>query len=218
MATRPVFMPKQHAVGVNVVNVEFEWFPGFSIAQKQRSIGALHTAFVTEHPDAHVLEISSKSPIATGVALSAFNLATDGLPGTAGPFTVEAAFQGSKVFERGGPFHELIGSDSRRARKDERLRSSGSLTAFQFGQQVFPLLPRTFFYDWLYINVLLENTALVEALATYTAFTDIEFNPKRSLNCQAAALALFTSLRINGVPVEALRAPDMFMSLAYGLE
>lgn len=176
MAIRPVFMPKHNAVGIRVVNVEFEWFPGFSVAQKQRSIGALHAAFAAEYPEAHVLEISSKSPIATGVALSAFNLTADGLPCVAGPFTVEAAFQGSKVFEHGGPFHELIGSDSRRARKDERLQSSGALTAFQFGQQVFPLLPRTFFYDWLYINVLLKNTALIEALSAYTAFTDIESN------------------------------------------
>lgn len=217
MAVRPIFIPRQEAVGVDVINVEFQWFPGFSIAQKQRSIHALHEAFLTTHASSRIMEISSKSPTPMGVALSAFNLSTTvGLLGRKGPFTVEAAFQGSKVFSLGGPFEELIGNDSRRARKDERLQNSGALEGFQFSNHHFPLLPRTFFYDWLYINVLLQNEALVDALTPFNAFTDIEFNPKRSLNCQAGALALFASLRLNKIPLSALQDPYVFCQLAYG--
>lgn len=215
MAVRPVFLAKKDTVGIDTINVDFQWFPGFSTAQKQRSIKALHAAFITQYPTAQVVEISSKSPIPMGTALSAFNLSTTAMPGYAASFNVEAAFQGSKVFEQGGPFCELIGTDARQARKDERLRNSGALTAFQFGDLLFPLIPHTFFYDWLYINVLLKNEPLMEALMPFNAFTDIEFNPKRSLNCQAGALALFTSLRLNNVPLEDLRDPRRFKTLAY---
>lgn len=216
MAIRPVFVAKQDAIGIDIINVNFEWFPGFSVAQKQRSIASLHEAFLANNPSTGLMEISSKSPCATGVALSAFNLSAPAFLDRNDSFTVETAFQGSKVFSDGGPFTDLVGHDSRSARKDERLRSSGSLIHFEFCGLKFPLLPRTYFYDWLYINVLLENAHLVAELEAFSAFTDIEFNPKRSLNCQAAALALFSSLRANGVDMEQLRDPSTFKQLAYG--
>ena len=41
------------------------------------------------------------------------------------------------------------------------------------------LNPKTIFYDWLYINAVLENPLLAAELLKYNAFTDIEFNPKK---------------------------------------
>jgi hypothetical protein len=51
----------------------FEWHPGFSKSQAQKSIASLHCA-AAEAGIAPVLEISSKSPDPLGVSLSAFNL------------------------------------------------------------------------------------------------------------------------------------------------
>ena len=58
-----------------------------------------------------------------------------------------------------------------------------------------PLIPRTAFYDWLYINALMENADLAEQVMEYDAFTDIEFNPNKSINCQARAAALFVAMK-----------------------
>ena len=57
-----------------------------------------------------------------------------------------------------------------------------------------PLNPKTVFYNWLYINAVLENPLLAAELLKYNAFTDIEFNPAKSINCQAKAAALFVAL------------------------
>ena len=50
-----------------------------------------------------------------------------------------------------------------------------------------------------HINALLENEKLAAAVLEYDAFTDIEFNPDRSLNCQAKAAACFVGLRRAGL-------------------
>lgn len=36
-------------------------------------------------------------------------------------------------------------------------------------------------------------------LEKYEAFTDIEFNPEKSINCQAHAIAMFMSLKSRGL-------------------
>ncbi|TON36462.1 hypothetical protein CGH58_23515, partial [Vibrio parahaemolyticus] len=44
-------------------------------------------------------------------------------------------------------------------------------------------------------------------------FTDIEFNPEKSINCQAHAVALYRSLVHNGVLQQALSSPSEFLAL-----
>ena len=39
----------------------FEWFSGFALSQKQKSIDSLHQAIIAGNPDAVPLEISTKS-------------------------------------------------------------------------------------------------------------------------------------------------------------
>jgi len=74
MATRPVFAPNPHGRPlVRVIDVEFTWYPGFSAAQKQKSIEALHVA-AQARGICRALEISGVSPDAYGRSLSAFNL------------------------------------------------------------------------------------------------------------------------------------------------
>jgi hypothetical protein len=177
---------------------EFAWNSGLSAAQKRRNVEALHQAYNSRFPEQRVLEISSKSLEKVGVELSAFNLKKY-VPELGRSVTVECVFQGSKVFSAGGPYTELYTATSREAKKDPRLGTSGYLKGFRFEGRDFPLQPVTCFYDWLYINALMENPELAEALVQYDAFTDIEFNPNKSLNCQARAAALFVSLSRNGL-------------------
>lgn len=211
MAVRPLFIPNEDFVGVTEKPIDFQWFSGLSASQKKRSIGSLHSV-VQKLGYERILEISSKSEIDLGVNLSAFNLRIKTRK-YGNEFTVEAAFQGSKVFERGGPYKDLFGLDSLAAKKDIRLKESGSLVAFEFFGKRFPLVPRTYFYDWIYINALCQNISLSDEVKSYQCFTDIEFNPKKSINCQAHAVALYLSLFKLGLLEEALESPKSFLKL-----
>lgn len=191
MATRPIFAPLPHQVPfVHIVDLEFQWHPGFSVAQAQRSIASLHSS-AAKKQYSPVLEISSKSPTPLGVKLSAFNLE---LQYSGRTMSVECAFQGSKVFERGGPYHELYAVPSRAAKQDPRISTSGRLVGFRFFEQTMPTQPITAFYDWLYLLALVQNLELQDALLQYKAFSDIAFNPEKSWNCQARSAALFVAL------------------------
>ena len=212
MANRPVFFPRFDAVGVEERHYEFEWFPGFAPSQKRKCVAALHGAVRREKPDARVLEVSRRSEIEAGVALSAFNLK---LPVDGTPCTVESVFQAGKVFEDGvGPFPELRTRDPKLVRDVVRARSAGHpLAAFEADGVRWPLLPRTAFYDWLYLNAIRANPELAAAVETFDAFTDIEFNPEKSLNCQAAAAALYRSLVHAGELDEALSSQEAFLRI-----
>ena len=150
MAQRPIFIPNtEGAAGLRIVNVDFKWHPGMATSQKQKSIHELHSEG-RKLGYRNILEISSKSKQVLGVSLSAFNLMITTKRDKS--FSVECAFQASKVFENGGPFRDLLNCDSLTAKRDTRLKESGALTGFRFFNQSYPLTPQTFFYDWLYIN------------------------------------------------------------------
>jgi hypothetical protein len=216
MAKRPVFIPEiDGPLLVRTEQVEFEWCPGLSITQKQRSIDALHASARTRFGLDAILEVSTKSRHASGARLSAFNLTltTDAHPK---PLSVECAFQGSKVFELGGPFRDLFDTTSREAKRDARLQDSGRLTGFRLGQTDWPLEPRTAFYDWLYLSALLEHDEMRDEIRGYQAFTDIEFNPERSINCQAYTVALYVSLRARGLLGAVAQGRDAFLAIVGG--
>jgi len=196
MAVRPVFRPIEHHPFVIEMDISFKWYPGFSVSQTQKSIFSLHHAIKKQGVDP-VLEISSKSSQSLGFQLSAFNLVFETLDGK--KMSVECAFQGSKVFENGGPYRELYQVSSRKAKKDERLQTSGKLTGFLFMDEEFPTNPKTAFYDWLYLLALKQNQVLSSQLPSFQGFTDIVFNPKKSFNCQARSAALFVALSKKGL-------------------
>lgn len=209
MAIRPIFISQKDFVGVDEKIIDFKWHAGMSITQKKKSINELHT-MASKIGFNKVLEISSKSESDLGVKLSAFNLLIK-TKKYGNEFTVETAFQGSKVFEHGGPYKDLFGIDSRAAKKDIRLKQSGNLIEFNFFGREFPLVPRTFFYDWLYINALEQNADLAELVKRFDGFSDIEFNPKKSINCQAHSVALYVSLLENECLKRALKSPEEFL-------
>jgi len=213
MAIRPVFtvsLDKQYCIKKNI---EFEFFSGFSDKQKQSSIKSLHQAYLKESPNSKILEISSKSEVELGIKLSAFNLMITTKSGKC--FSVESAFQASKVFEKGGPYKDLLDVSSREAKKDERLKNSGKVIEFTINGKTFPTEPKTYFYNWLYINTLSLFPDLTEELVSYDAFTDIVFNPQKSINCQAEAATIYVSLQKQQLLYEALKSKESFLEIVY---
>lgn len=187
MARRPIFIPDSSPPYVEEKNIEFQWYPGFAKSQAQKSIKSLHE----RSGISPILEISGKSADRLGVSLSAFNLS---ICIENGRMPVECAYQGSKEFKNGGPYTDLYSRSSREAKTDPRLRNSGELIAFKFCGENFPIQPQTGFYNWLYIQALGQNQNLARKLKNFQGFSDIAFNPKRSINCQARAAAIFVSL------------------------
>lgn len=208
MAERPVFIPGLKGSSLVIkVDVEFKWFAGMAVSQKQKSIRSLHEA-ASQRNIANVLEISSKSESALGISLSAFNLKLQTEAGMKSP--VENVYQSSKVFTGGGPYPDILDKKPWEAKKDLRLTSSGSFVGFEHGGHRWPTKPITAFYDWLYLNSLCQNPTISSQLEQYDGFTDIEFNPDKSLNCQASAAALFVALSKRGELDAALASRESF--------
>lgn len=194
MAKRPIFIPNlENFPFVKESLIEFEWHSGFAKVQAQKSIASLHQA-ASEAKIDPVLEISSKSNEEVGVSLSAFNLK---MIKHGKNISVECAYQGSKIFANGGPFLDLYSLSSKEAKTDERLRTSGDFVGYEFFGESFVINPVTAFYDWLYLTALSQNPSLAHKLLNFKGFSDIAFNPKKSLNCQARAAALFVALYQN---------------------
>ena len=218
MAKRPIFTPNFSGYPyVETVDIEFKWYPGFARSQLQKTIVSLHEA-AEKWGITPILEISGKSASRLGVSLSAFNLPL--MMPNGQKISVECAYQGSKVFENGGPCYDLYSVSSWAAKTDERLRNSGQLVAFNFCGEDFPIEPKTAFYNWLYLTALCQKKrVLLSELEPFQGFSDIVFIPNRSLNCQAHAAALFVSLSKNGLIDEQIfRDRDYYLSLITGTE
>jgi hypothetical protein len=213
MAERPIFVPSKDAPGfVKEISFTIPWASGFAPVQKKKNIKALHDAAASSG-FSPLLEISTKSDELAGQRLSAFNLKVHT---KTGPLPLECVFQGSKVFERGGPYTDLYNADPREAKRDQRLQESGCLLGFEFEGHRFPLQPATVFYDWLYLSALFPHRKWlidrVKNKVKYAGFTDIEFNPAKSINCQARSCALFVVLMDEGLLDEAVQSPESFVN------
>jgi hypothetical protein len=213
MAERPIFIPAPDSAElVKELSMQLVWNSGFAPIQKKKNIVALHAA-AAKAGYAPLLEVSTKSEERVGQRLSAFSLKVHS--DWFGKIPLEAAFQGSKVFEHGGPYTDLYTVENvRDAKRDPRLKGSGLLKGFEFENFRFPLEPKTVFYDWLYIGALYEHREWLRAhIFHYAGFTDIEFNPERSINCQARSCALLVTLMKNQWLDEAVSSPRAFIGL-----
>ena len=212
MANRPLFTPHSASISTKTHSVEFNWHPGLAASQKHKSVAELHQSAKQQGLCRRPLEISSKSLEPLGIALSAFNLQ---VPLGNGKHTyVENVFQAAKVFEHAGPFIDLLYVSPLEAKRDPRLKENGMLQYFHGNAgHRWPLQPTTLFSDWVYLNALVRNPQLCEQVMDYDGFTDIEFNPNKSLNCQAQSVALFISLTQAGLLRQALASPLAFTEL-----
>ena len=107
---------------------------------------------------------------------------------------------------------DLYLAEPKIAKRDSRLRSSGRLIGFVFDGVHFPVQPATAFYDWLYVGAIYPHREWLRRLSRYAAFSDIEFNPARSINCQGRSCALFMSLMSKGLLNEAAKSPEAFLT------
>jgi len=202
MASRPIFVPNIDDMVVEEVKVNFRWHSGMSKTQKRKNVASLHEE-AAKLGLKNILEVSTKSPNALGQSLSAMNLLLY-INGVAVP--LECAFQGSKVFEYGGPYVELFHRSPLEAKRDPRLSTSGKLIGFRFRGLTWELEPKSAFYDWLYLQALQQNRDLADQLLKYEGFTDIEYNPKKSYSTQARSCALYVCLRKMDCNIEQLIA------------
>ena len=212
MAKRPVFIALNTFPYYKQEEIEFEYFNGFAISQKQKSIKSLHRSILEKNKELRILEISTKSEEEIGFRLSAFNLKFKSKEYN-GEYNLENIFQSSKVFENGGPYRGLLNVPPKDAKRDDRLLYSGKLIAFDYAGHKWELTPKTMFYDWIYMTALSQNEELSELIMNYDAFTDIEFNPERSINCQARSAAIFVGLTKAGILKDIIQNCDSMKSI-----
>lgn len=183
MANRPAFCIANQKVIMK--NFDFTWYSGFALSQKQKCIASLHEEIIKNNPCANPLEISTKSKSELGAKLSAFRLQYQG-------HFLENIFQSSKIFEHGGAYQDLLTVSPKEAKKDLRLRNSGKLTGFLFADILWESEPKTAFYDFIYLKAVKDSLTAeeIQQISDYDYFTDIEFNPKKSINTQARSGAM----------------------------
>ena len=194
MAKRPFFIPSQNTEELVTTNsVDFTWFSGFAKSQKQKSISSFHENISKEFKLDKILEISTKSENKFGTQLSAFNLKINFKDQE---YFLESLFQGSKIFTDQGPHEDIYEKSSIDAKRDKRIKRN-DLKEFSFFGEIFSL--DFDFYSWLYFLALNQNKKLKNDILNYEAFTDIEFNPEKSFNCQAYSAALYSSMVKNKI-------------------
>ena len=215
MAVRPVFVAQTSKPFVKTELTEFVYYSGFALSQSRKSIESLHDHFVSNNRefDGLLLEISTKSNFPLGVRLSAFHLMYSFMDGR--QYSGEKVFQSGKCFSNGQRYPEILDLSASEAKKYPALRTSGDVVSFQLEGTEYPTEPKTFFYHWLYVNALFQNQDLANEVVKYRAFTDIAFNPAKSINCQARSAALFVALHESGLLHEAISSPERFTELVF---
>lgn len=211
MAIRPFFISSCDDNFYIEKTCEFQYFSGFAISQKKKSVESLHKKIQELIPNAKILEVSTKSDSPLGYQLSAFNLQYK-FP-NAQSYPLESVFQSSKVFENEVQYKDLLYLTPKQAKTDERIRNSGKLIYFTLNGIKWDLEPKTAFYDYTYISALMNNPTLCQQLMQYDTFTDIEFNPKRSLNCQARSVAIYVSLQKMNKVNEYMQSKEHFLKI-----
>lgn len=209
MANRVYFTFNEEEVFVEK-EAEFVFYNGFSLIQKQKSIISFHNAI--KEPSKKVIDISTKSPNDLGIKLSAFNLL---YKINDKEYPLENVFQSAKVFDNGGPYLDMLLLSPYEVKKDIRLKTSGKLVCFKLNGIEYPLEPKTLFYDWVYCNALFCQKDLAKEIVNYNCFTDIEYNHKKSINCQARSVAIFVSLYKKGLLEYALESIENFIKVVY---
>lgn len=216
MASRPVFYVNEKNDFCQK-NVNFKWNPGFAEVQLQKNIAAIHSSFLKEYSNLKILEVSSAATDYVAIKASAFNISVQT---TRGLFTVEQAFQAGKVFKNAGVQNYLLKYSSLDAKKViSSINEKDQLVAFEEFGNKFPLEPKTYFYNWIYLKALnqKQNKLIRNKILQYDAFTDIYFNPKKSFSCQAQACSIYVSLYRKNKLKEALSSKKKFLQIVYGI-
>ena len=190
MAEKLIFIStKTNPFYEKVVNYDF--VPGNSPSQRKKNVANLNNALSKLFPGLKALEISTKSENKIGRLLSAFHLKLDDK-------YIESIFQSSKVFEDGSQYSFLIDKKPIEAKRFINSLAKKEIVGFRFKGIDYPINPKSLFYDYLFVTALRNNPELSLNLKNYDIFTDIEFNYKKSVNCQARACAIYSYLLKTG--------------------
>lgn len=214
VATRMAFICKNKELYFKYYT--FEFFGGFAISQKRKTIESFHAAIKKDSIN-NILEVSRKNENYLGVLLSAFNLL---ITIDNKKYPVECVYQSSKIFDD-IQYKEclyMMPADAKKFVKEKVETNNFSLTGFRFRNIVFPLKPNSLFYDYLYIFALSQNIDLALKIIDYDCFTDIEFNHKKQYASQARSCALFKYLYINNQVDGFLLNPLLFENLYLNLQ
>lgn len=187
--------------------VEFEYIKGMAFSQKQKNVLSFHKSIQEKFPTSRIIEISTKSQLELGIKLSAFNLKLDGYP-------LECVFQSSKIFEGGLQFEQLLFEEPKAAK--QYIRDNVSLTpliGFRYKGEMFDTFPFSMFYDYIYISALLQSNIDTQDIAKYDIFTDIEFNEKKQINCQARSCAIYAYMLRTGTIDYYMSSKEKFKEL-----
>ena len=190
MATKMCFKVNEEKVFDEEI-VAFTYVKGMAFSQKCKNVLSFHSSIQAQFSNAKILEISTKSNNPLGVALSAFNLTLDGCP-------VECLYHSGKVFTDGTDFEFLKDYAPRDAKRYVRENGVKALKCYRYKGIEIPLETRTLFYDYIYIQALMQHPEISATLKEYDLFTDIEFNEKKGLNCQARACAIYSYMLRTG--------------------
>lgn len=225
MTERSVFVSKNVYPFVEEIKVNCEWFGGFALSQKRKCEIGLHRNFLRVYPNEKILEISMASINPLGKKLSAMNLKKrvyimDKKKGRLGITSVESAFQSSRVFTDGetqiGPFPNYLMVPGKESKKRVKELAQGMHSyKYEFEKEVFyaPNYHISLFYDYLYLNALLEDEnrdVMLELISGgYSAFSDLA---TVSLNCQARSCAIFIGLFRAGL-LDKVKSKNMYLEL-----
>ena len=160
-----------------------------SITQKRQSCDNMHATLKARAKWSSPLDISSASTEYLGVQLSAFNLKWRGV-------TVECWYQGSKVYKNAGVMHKLYHADSKAAKHSMKELSDDTVVGFNLEGVKYPMKPATVFYDYIYLQGLLETYGNDLDLSMYNVFTDVQATLDIDA-CQARTVCEYTLLQKN---------------------
>lgn len=172
MANRPIYLSTGNILNpYHEENINFEWVPGYSYKNKERRRESLKKEIEKQYDIAKWLEVSTISDKDIGRKLSALNLMltlTDN-----SKHSVESIYQTSKIYV------------------------DNHIVKFKFRSTEFENNPYGMYYDYLYMVALYQNQEYHELIKNYYLFTDLFFNPNKSINTQARAIAIFKTLYDN---------------------
>lgn len=172
MAVRPIFISTGKLDNpFYEEDVNFKWISGCSYNNKCRTRDSLEEEIEKIYDVDKWLEISTVSDKDIGKKLSALNLMLT--LSNSNSYPVEKIYQSSKVYE------------------------DGKITSFKFKSTEFENNPYGMYYDYIYMLALYQHKDYHQLIKDYNLFTDIFFNPKKSLNTQARAIAIFKTLYNN---------------------
>lgn len=212
MAKRLVFFLDQEN-NFTKKEYEFKWYAGFSKIQLQKSVNELQKHFLNDFPNKKILEVTSASEDLIAKKLSAMNLQ---VMTSQGIYKVEQLFQAGKIFRNAGSQEKLLKLSSRKAKQENKVTNAhDELVEFKIFNTKFPLEPKTYFYNWIYMKALHQHPNLVKEVVKYDAFTDIFFNSQKSINCQAQACSIYVSLLRRGILEETLASKEKFLKNIY---